>query len=128
MLLTIGASTRYAKKGQLAASFSNYGQEGVDIFAPGFEIYNTVPEGKYQTLQGTSMAAPMVAGVAAFLKSYFPQLTMRQIKDIILESGKSYAGTMHVKTGTERKVDFATLCKSGKVVDLAAAVKLALTK
>jgi cell wall-associated protease len=128
MLLTIGASTRYAKKGQLAASFSNYGQEGVDIFAPGNEIYNTVPEGKYQTLQGTSMAAPMVAGVAAFLKSYFPNLTMRQIKDIILESGKSYAGTMHVKPGTERKVDFATLCKTGKVVDLAAAVKLALTK
>lgn len=128
MLLTIGASTRHAKKGELAASFSNYGQKSVDIFAPGFEIYNTVPEGKYQTLQGTSMAAPMVAGVAAFLKSYFPSLTMKQIKDIILESGKSYAGTMHVKPGTERSVDFATLCKTGKVVDLQAAVKLALTK
>jgi len=128
MLLTIGASTRYSKKGNLAASFSNYGVEGVDIFAPGLEIHNTVPEGKYETLQGTSMAAPMVAGFAAFLKSYFPKLTMRQIKDIILESGKSYAGTMHTKPGTERKVDFATLSKSGKVVDLVAAVKLALTK
>ena len=128
MLLTIGASTRYAKKGELAAAFSNYGQNGVDIFAPGLEIYNTVPEGKYETLQGTSMAAPMVAGVAAFLKSYFPNLSMRQIKDIILESGKSYAGTMHLQPGAERKVDFATLCKSGKVVDLVAAVKLALTK
>ncbi len=128
MLLTIGASTRHLKKGELAAPFSNYGQNGVDIFAPGAEIYNTVPEGKYETLQGTSMAAPMVAGVAAFLKSYFPSLTMRQIKDIILESGKSYAGTMQTKPGTERKVDFATLSKTGKVVDLVAAVQLALTK
>ena len=128
MLLTIGASTRNAKKGELAASFSNYGQNSVDIFAPGFEIYNTVPEGKFQTLQGTSMAAPMVAGVAAFLKSYFPSMTMKQIKEIILESGKSYSGTMHTKPGSERKVDFATLCKSGKVVDLKAAVNLALQK
>lgn len=128
LLLTIGASTRYASKGELAAAFSNYGKEGVDIFAPGFEIFNTVPEGKYKTLQGTSMAAPMVAGVAAFLKAYFPHLTMLQIKDIILESGKSYAGTMQTKPGTEKKVDFATLCVTGKVVDLVAAVKLAMTK
>jgi subtilisin family serine protease len=128
MLLTIGASTRNAKKGEVAAIFSNYGQNSVDIFAPGNEIFNTVPEGKYETLQGTSMAAPMVAGVAAFLKSYFPSFTMKQIKDIILESGKSYSGTMHLKPGTERKVDFATLCKSGKIVDLKAAVQLALTR
>lgn len=128
MLLTIGASTRHAKKGELAASFSNYGQKTVDIFAPGFEIYNTVTEGKYEIQQGTSMAAPMVAGAAALLKSYFPALTMKEIKDIILESGKSYAGTMHVKPGTERKVDFATLCKTGKVVDLQAAVKLAMAR
>ena len=128
MLLTIGASTRHAKKGELAASFSNYGQKTVDIFAPGYEIYNTVTEGKYEIQQGTSMAAPMVAGAAALLKSYFPSLTMKEIKDILLESGKSYAGTMHVKPGTERKVDFATLCKTGKVVDLQAAVKLAMAR
>jgi subtilisin family serine protease len=128
LLLTIGASTRYAKKGELAAPFSNYGKEGVDIFAPGLEIFNTVPEGKYMTLQGTSMAAPMVAGVAAFLKAYFPHLSMLQIKEIILESGKSYAGTMQTKPGTEKKVDFATLSVTGKVVDLVAAVKLAMTK
>jgi subtilisin family serine protease len=125
LLLTVGASTRYLKKGELAASFSNYGQRNVDIFAPGLEIYNTVPEGKYESLQGTSMAAPMVSGAAAFLKSYFPSLTMKQIKDIILESGKSYAGSMHVKPGTDRKVDFATLSKTGKIVDLKAAVKMA---
>jgi cell wall-associated protease len=124
MLLTIGASTRFSK-GELAASFSNYGKKSVDIFAPGFEIYNTVPENEYQKLQGTSMAAPMVSGVAAFLKSYFPELSMKEIKDIIIESGKDYSGTMHTKPGSSEKVDFASLSKTGKVVDLLAAVKLA---
>jgi cell wall-associated protease len=124
MLLTIGASTRFPK-GELAASFSNYGKKSVDIFAPGYEIYNTVPENEYQKLQGTSMAAPMVSGVAAFLKSYFPELSMKEIKDIIIESGKDYSGTMHTKPGSSEKVDFASLSKTGKVVDLLAAVKLA---
>lgn len=125
MLLTIGASSRHLKDGELAASFSNYGKKSVDIFAPGFEIYNTVPENEYQKLQGTSMAAPMVAGVAAMIKSYYPSLTMKEIKDIIIESGKDYSGTMHTKPGSDEKVDFATLSKTGKVVDVLAAVKLA---
>src|SRR5690606_1871023 len=111
MLLTIGASTRHSKKGELAAAFSNYGKKSVDIFAPGFEIYNTVPENEYMKLQGTSMAAPMVSGVAALIKSYYPSLSMKEIKDIIIESGKDYSGTMHVKPGTDEKVDFATLSK-----------------
>lgn len=128
MLLTIGASTKDVKEGELAASFSNYGKTTVDIFAPGAEIFNTVTDNKYRTLQGTSMAAPMVSGVAALLKSYFPSLTMKEIKDIIIESGKDYSGTIHVKPGSDEKVDFATLSKTGKVVDVLAAVKLAELK
>lgn len=128
MLITIGASTRYAKKGELAAAFSNYGKTTVDIFAPGFEIYNTVPENEYQKLQGTSMAAPMVSGVAAMIKSYYPSLTMKEIKDIIIESGKDYSGTMHTKPGSSEKVDFGSLSKTGKIVDLLAAMKLAEVK
>jgi subtilisin family serine protease len=124
--LTIGASTRYSI-GKLAASFSNYGDTSVDIFAPGLEIYNTVPNNKYQKLQGTSMAAPMVTGVAAFLKSYFPKLTMLEIKNIILQSGKDWSKTMQVIPGGEEKVAFGTLSTTGKVVDLFAAVKLAKT-
>lgn len=126
-LLTIGASTRY-KKGKLAASFSNYGDTSVDIFAPGLEIYNTVPNNKYQKLQGTSMAAPMVTGVAAFLKSYFPKLTMLEIKDIILESGKDWSKSMQTIPGGDEKVLFGTLSTTGKVVDVLAAVKLAKIK
>jgi subtilisin family serine protease len=126
-LLTIGASTRYSK-GELAASFSNYGDTTVDIFAPGFEIYNTVPGNKYKKLQGTSMAAPMVAGVAAFLKSYFPSLSMLEIKDIILASGKDWSKSMQTIPGGDKKVPFGSLCTTGKVVDLYAAVQLAQKK
>lgn len=127
--LTIGASTRNAK-GKLAASFSNYGQTTVDVFAPGFEIYNTVPGNKYKKLQGTSMAAPMVTGAAAMLKSYFPELSMLQIKDILLSTAKSYKGTQQALPGSETKVDFGTLSVTGAVIDLNAAVKkcLSMTK
>jgi subtilisin family serine protease len=121
--LTIGASTRYLKDKKLAADFSNYGQTKVDVFAPGLEIYNSVPQSDYKTLQGTSMAGPMVAGVAAMLKSYFPTLTMFQIKEAILSSAKSYKGTQQTLPGSEQKVDFATLSVTGGVVDVTAAVK-----
>lgn len=123
--LTIGASTRFAK-GELAASFSNYGQTMVDVFAPGFEIYNTVPQSAYKKLQGTSMAAPMVAGVAAMLKSYFPSLSMKEIKQIMLETSTQYKGTQQVLPGTEQKVDFATLSVTGGVVNVKNAVKKCL--
>ena len=107
--LTIGASTK--DKDTLTASFSNFGKKGVDIFAPGFEIYNSVTENQYQNLQGTSMAAPMVAGVAALLKSYFPSLSMLEIKSIILSSGTTYKG------------NFQNLSVTGKVVNVYNAVK-----
>ena len=107
--LTIGASTK--DKDTLTASFSNFGKKGVDIFAPGFEIYNSVTENQYQNLQGTSMAAPMVAGVAAMLKSYFPSLSMSEIKSIILSSGTTYKG------------NFQNLSATGKVVNVYNAVK-----
>jgi subtilisin family serine protease len=107
--LTIGAST--IKKDSLTASFSNFGKKGVDIFAPGFQIYNSVPQSEYKNLQGTSMAAPMVAGVAAMLKSYFPSLSMSEIKSIILSSGTKYKG------------EFENLSTTGKVVNVYNAVK-----
>lgn len=120
--LTIGASTRFPK-GKLAADFSNYGQTKVDVFAPGYEIYNSIPQSSYKKLQGTSMAAPMVTGAAAMLKSYFPELSMAEIKDAMLKSAKSYKGTEEQLPGAETKVDFATLSVTGGVIDIAAAAK-----
>jgi subtilisin family serine protease len=130
--LTIGASTRYLKDDELAASFSNYGKEGVDVFAPGLEIYNTVPQSDYAAIQGTSMACPMVAGAAAFLKSYFPTMSMMEIKDVLLRSSTSYNGELHVKPGGETMdpalksdmIDFGNLSVSGGVINLKNAVKV----
>lgn len=126
MYICIGASTRDKK--HLAADFSNFSSRQVNIFAPGFEIYNTVPQSDYKILQGTSMAAPMVSGVAALLKSYFPSLTMKEIKDIMLASAKQYKGTMIPAPGTGSSVDFGTLSTTGGVIDIAAAVKMCQAK
>ena len=87
--VTIGDSTKN-KGNEMVASFSNYGARGVDVFAPGFEIYNTVPQSEYMNLQGTSMAAPMVAGAAAMLKSYFPELSMKEIKEVMYNTSTKY--------------------------------------
>ena len=87
--VTIGASTKN-KGTEMVASFSNFGAKGVDVFAPGFEIYNTVPQSEYMNLQGTSMAAPMVAGAAAMLKSYYPKLSMKEIKEVLYSTSVRY--------------------------------------
>ena len=110
--VTIGASTKN-KGEEMVASFSNYGAKGVDVFAPGFEIYNTIPQSEYRNLQGTSMAAPMVAGAAAMLKSYFPELSMKEIKEVLYTTSVRYP-----------KVDgFADKSVTGGVINIYNAAK-----
>ncbi|RAK65950.1 S8 family serine peptidase [Hymenobacter edaphi] len=122
-VLTVGASSS-KNDAQLAADFSNYGKR-VDVFAPGVAIYNTLPGSKYGNESGTSMAAPTVAGVAAVLKSYFPQLQAAELKRIIMQSAEP-VHTQVVKPGEEKKkVDFTTLSNTGGVVNLYRAVQLA---
>ncbi|AOW08652.1 S8 family peptidase [Flavobacterium gilvum] len=85
-VLTVGALNNHYGEGVIA-EFSNYGNFNVDVFAPGDQIYATIPNNKYKYLQGTSMAAPNAAGVAALIRSYYPKLKAYQVKQILMESG-----------------------------------------
>lgn len=122
--ITVGASGD-PKTGGIVAPFSNYGKTEVDIFAPGVKIYATVPGGnKYADLQGTSMASPVVAGTAAFLLSYFPNLTAQQVKYIIENSATTTIGEV-TAPGTGATVPFAQLSKTGGLLNAAEAVRMA---
>lgn len=100
----------------MVAPFSNYGKKNVDVFAPGMKIYATTPNQSYEYLQGTSMASPNVAGVAALIRSYYPNLTAAQVKQIILNSGLALKND--VKVGEDQhKANFADVSKTGKIVN-----------
>ncbi|HET6232949.1 MAG TPA: S8 family peptidase [Longimicrobiaceae bacterium] len=126
--MEVGASTPFGLD-SLAASFSSYSKRNVDVFAPGVEIYSTKPGGSYQMLEGTSMASPVVAGVAATLMAYFPDLTAPQTKQIIMESATRYTQPV-VRPGAEHgeHVPFSDLSSTGGVVNLYAAVQLAMQR
>lgn len=108
------------------ARFSNYGKKNVDLFSPGVAIYSTVPDGKYGNAQGTSMAAPAAAGVAAIIRSYYPELSATQVKDIMEKSVVKQEGEVY-KPGTTEKIAFTELCVSGGVVSASNAVDMAET-
>ena len=114
--LTVGAVT-YDYGSGLVAGFSNYGKKTVDVFAPGTKIWSTVPNNKYEFMQGTSMAAPEVTGVAAIIRSYYPKLSAAQVKEIIMNSGLSTSATVQVGEVKSNK-KFVELSTSGKMVNL----------
>ena len=116
------------KKGEdAAATFSNYGAQNVDVFAPGVDIYSTTPDGKYKNASGTSMASPVTAGVAAMIRSYFPELTAEQVKECI-EKSVVPQDTKVNKPGSENeKVSFNQLCRTGGTVNAFKAIQLAST-
>ncbi len=124
-LITVGASAR-TNDNKLVASFSNYGKKSVDVFAPGNDIYSTIPGSKYKNNSGTSMASPVVAGVAALLKSYFPKLTYADLKRIIETSATVYH-TPVTRPEDGPSVDFSTLSRTGGIVNVYEAVKMAMT-
>ena len=114
--IEVGASS-YKKGKHLIGSFSNYGKLKVDLFAPGVDIYSTIPNNKYTTESGTSMASPATAGVAALIKSYFPELTAEEIKAVLMESVVHYKRKV-IMPGTKRdKVKMKELCISGGFVN-----------
>jgi cell wall-associated protease len=129
--ITVGASSDpLSEPGfkSYTASFSNYGKNEVDVFAPGTKIYSTLPGGnRYGNLAGTSMAAPIVTGVAAFLLEYYPNLTPQEVKYCIVNSATPPPGKVK-KPGTEDEmVNLSDISISGGIVNAYEAIKLAST-
>ncbi|CAM1334292.1 S8 family serine peptidase [Tenacibaculum aestuariivivum] len=129
-VLTLGAMSSNFNE-NLPASFSNYGKKNVDVFAPGVKVNSTTPDNNYKRVSGTSMAAPSAAGVAALVRSYYPQLSASQVKHILMNSGTKINFEV-VKPGSQTRenpagnlVPFADLSVSGRVVNAYNAVKMA---
>lgn len=118
--ITVGATSDILNK-EFCGVFSNYGAENVDLFAPGVNIVSLAPDGKYEMGDGTSFSGPVVSGVAALVWSYYPELTAIQLKDILLESSTKYPKAKvyspDTKSSKRKKVQFATLSRTGGVVN-----------
>ena len=115
--ITIGAlNTKYG--GEMVANFSNYGVSSVDVFAPGVKIWSTTPLSTYEFMQGTSMAAPAVAGAAAVIRSQYPKLSAKQVKQILMNSGLSSKTPVVLGGDTDNQAAFGSVSKSGKMVNL----------
>lgn len=129
--ITVGASD---VKPSSLAPFSNYGKKVVNVFAPGTNIYATVSrKNRYEFMDGTSMAAPVVSGIAAVIREYFPRLSARQVKYVIEQSVVKPTDQV-IKPGLRRKkgvppekVELSEICTSGGIVNAYEAVKLAST-
>ncbi len=114
----ISVGALYPKYGsKIVAGFSNFGKSNVDIFAPGAQVYSTTPENEYDTKGGTSMAAPAVAGVAALIRSYYPNLTAAQVKQVILDSGIEITSKVVVGGDASNVQSFTALSKTGKIAN-----------
>jgi subtilisin family serine protease len=119
--IKVGASSINLNE-NFTAYFSNYGKINVDIFAPGVDIYSSMPNNKYKSQSGTSMASPVLAGIASLIFSYFPKLSAKKVKEIILESGIDV--DLKIENLAEKK-HFKEYSKSGKLVNAYNALILA---
>lgn len=122
--IEVGASS-WGADADFVGSFSNYGKKSVDLFAPGVQIYSTLPDNQYKKLDGTSMASPVTSGVAALLLSYFPELTAQDVKQILLQSTRKFDNLDVTKPGRKGEVKFSELSKTGGLINAYQAVQLA---
>ncbi|MBT6440394.1 MAG: S8 family serine peptidase [Flavobacteriales bacterium] len=127
--LTVGANSKDFEE-KMTATFSNYGAEKVHIFAPGVKVISISPDDSYDMMNGTSFSCPVVTGVAALVWSYYPQLSARDLREIIMESSVMYKN-MKVNLpgsfddGKVPSVKFGKLSESGGVVNAYYALQMA---
>lgn len=116
--ITVGATGLHLDN-ELLADFSNYGKKSVDVFAPGVRINSTIPDSQYKEEQGTSMASPVVAGLAAMIRSYYPTLSAAETKQIILASVEKPAQMVQIKVGEDatKMVKLEDISVTGGIVN-----------
>jgi cell wall-associated protease len=124
--LTVGANAG-GPDSLVMAPFSNYGKKEVDLFAPGVKVYSTLPGNQYASYSGTSMAAPMASGIAALLLEYYPELSARQLKYILIQSVMKLPENEVKWPGPGQWVAFSQLSASGGIINAYNALKLAAT-
>ena len=123
--ITVAASS-WGTDANFIGSFTNYGKKTVDVFAPGVAMYSTVPGSNYKNHDGTSMACPAVSGVAAVLMSYFPKFSAIEIKNIILQSVRTFPDMIVLRPDSQEPIEFKQLSKTGGIVNGYEAVQLAI--
>jgi subtilisin family serine protease len=127
-MITVGAISKNFDQ-YLLANFTNYGRQEVHIFAPGVDMASLYPDNKYNTGSGTSFASPIVAGVAALVWSYYPELSAVQLKDVLLNSSsrfprhKVYLPIEY--PGKRKKVKFKKLSTTGGIINAYEAIRYA---
>jgi len=128
--ITVGASSKKAGK-ELPGIFSNYGPTTVDLFAPGVNIISLYPNSKYNMANGTSFSSPVVAGVAALVWSYYPELSVTDLREVLLNSTTTYTKKVYVpntKARKKQKASFKNLSVTGGIVNAYKALDLAAKK
>jgi subtilisin family serine protease len=125
--IDVGASSSSKKGKTILADFSNYGAKSVDFFAPGVDIYSTVPDAKYEDASGTSMACPATAGVAALIRGYFPELTAAQVREILMQTSVKYKKSIEIPSA-KKSGKMTETCITGGFVNAAEAVEFLLNK
>ncbi len=125
--ITVGASG-FTDNDGTALKFSNYGQNNVDVFAPGEKIISTDSSSYYNMHDGTSFSGPVVTGIAALILSYYPDLKPQQMIAILQESTHKIDKKVFLpglETKDPKKVKFRSLSKSGGIVNAFEAFKRA---
>lgn len=108
--------------------FSNYGKKYVDLFAPGVKITSTLPNNGYGAKNGTSMASPVAAGVAALILSYYPKMSAAQLKKVLVKS-VIHPQIVVKKPGTKDVlVKYKDICITAGIINAYEAAKLAERK
>jgi subtilisin family serine protease len=124
LFLTIGANSG-GPDSLILARFSNYGKKEVDLFAPGVKLYSTLPSNQYAAWSGTSMAAPVVTGVAALIMEYYPRLSARQVKYILIHSVMHLPDNQVKWPRNGKMIDFSQLSATGGIVNAYNALQMA---